>query len=105
MAGWMFAHMSFALPVKRLLESEGVIAFEHPSPAWAVHILIVPKKGIEGVEGLGAVDSAVLAEVFSTVQTLVSRLELKAYRVIVNGGDFQEVKHLHFHLVAGETTS
>ena len=49
----MFAHMSFALPVNRLIETETLIAFRHPTPAWAVHILIVPKKVIGGVEMLG----------------------------------------------------
>ena len=100
--GWMFARMSFVLPVKRLIETEGLIAFQHPTPAWPVHILIVPKKVIEGVESLGQEDDPLLGEVFSTVQQLVIRLGLKEYRLIVNGGNYQEVKQLHFHLVAGE---
>jgi histidine triad (HIT) family protein len=95
----------FALPVKRLIETERVIAFEHPTPAWAVHILIVPKRVIEGVERLDEWDSTLLGEVFSTVQRLVDKMELKQYRVIVNGGEYQEVKQLHFHLVAGEAIS
>ena len=103
--GWVFAKMSFALPVKPLIETEKVIAFEHPTPGWAVHILIVPKQAIEGIEKLGEEDSTLLGEIFSTVQQLVDKLELKQYRVIVNGGSNQEVKQLHFHLVAGEAIS
>lgn len=38
----------------------------------------------------------------STVQLLVHRydLEEKGYRLIVNGGQYQEVPHLHFHLIS-----
>lgn len=98
----MFAKMSFALPIKRLLETKGVLAFEHPTPAYRVHILLVPKKQIEGVAQLAESDGALLGEVFAVVQQLVEKLELQEYRVIVNGGAYQEVKQLHFHLVSGE---
>ncbi|NUM45054.1 MAG: HIT domain-containing protein [Anaerolineales bacterium] len=91
--------MNFVLPVKRLIETERVLAFEHPSPAYAVHILLVPKKPIESLAQLGAGDEVLLGEVFSVVQQLVEKLGLTQYRVIVNGGDYQEVKQLHFHLV------
>lgn len=103
LAGRMFRHMSFALPVKRLMETETLIAFYHPNPAWAVHILIVPKKVLEGVENLKEGDAPLLGEVFSTVQKLVEQFHLVQYRVIVNGGNYQEVKQLHFHLVSGDS--
>ena len=102
-AGWMIAHMSFALPVKRLIETETLIAFHHPAPAWTVHILIVPKKVLEGVENLDEGDASLLGEVFSAVQKLVKQFQLEQYRVIVNGGNYQEVKQLHFHLVSGDS--
>ena len=42
--GWIFAHMSFAIPVKRLRETSNLIAFQHPSPSYKVHLLITPKR-------------------------------------------------------------
>ena len=30
--GWMFAHLSFAIPVKRLRETDTLLAFYHPVP-------------------------------------------------------------------------
>jgi histidine triad (HIT) family protein len=104
-AGWLFAKMCFALPVKRLLETDRVLAFEHPTPAYRVHILIVPKKQIEGLEQVTNVDRDLLSEVFFVARQLVEKLGLDEYRVIVNGGANQEVKQLHFHLVAGVPTS
>jgi diadenosine tetraphosphate (Ap4A) HIT family hydrolase len=36
--------MSFAIPVKRLRETPNLIAFQHPSPSYKFHLLIVPKR-------------------------------------------------------------
>lgn len=104
-AGWCFSFMSFALPVKRLIETERVIAFEHPKPAWPVHLLIVPKKQVAGLEQITGEESQLLGEIFSVIRQLVGTLGLRQYRVIVNGGDYQEVKQLHFHLVAEDPFS
>ena len=30
------------------------------------------------------------------------KLEKRAYRLIMNGGDYQEVDHLHFHLISDD---
>ena len=101
--GWIFAHISFALPVKRLRETETLIAFRHPKPSYPVHILLVPKKAIGSLADLTPADNAFLADVFRTVPELAAELKLTAsgYRLIVNAGAYQDVPQLHFHLIAG----
>ena len=101
---WMLTHMSFALPVHKLRETPTLLAFYHPQPGYAVHILIVPRKAIPNLAGLTAEDSALLAEVLQVVQSLVGELGLEqaGYRLIVNGGAYQDLPQLHWHLVAGE---
>jgi len=101
--GWVFAHMSFAIPVKRICETEYLLAFYHPKPVYPVHILMVPKKAISSLLDLKTEDNAFLADVFHTAQSLVEELQLTepGYRIILNGGEFQEVPQLHFHLVSG----
>ena len=101
--GWIFAHMTFALPVHRLRETATLIAFYHPKPSYPVHILLVPKKAIASLAMLTPADNVFLAELFSTVQSLVQDLELDkgGYRLIVNGGSYQDVGQLHFHLISG----
>lgn len=101
--GWIFAHMSFAIPVNRLHESKALLAFHHPRPSYPVHILLVPKKAIGSLSDLQPEDDGFLAEVFRITQELVKELDLATlgYRLIVNGGKFQDVPQLHFHLVAG----
>jgi histidine triad (HIT) family protein len=100
--GWTCAHMSWAIPVQRLYETETLLAFHHPKPSYGLHILLVPKKAIGGVEALTAADSAFLADVFRAVQSLTAQFQLqeRGYRLIVNGGSFQEVPQLHFHLIS-----
>ncbi len=98
--GWIFAHMSFAIPVKRLRETSNLIAFQHPSPNYKVHLLIVPKRQVSSLAELDPQDSAFSTDLYSTVQSLVKELDLKAYRLIVNGGEYQEFPHLHFHLIS-----
>src|SRR3990172_4429550 len=93
--GWMFAHMSFAIPVKRLRETNTLMAFHHPQPDYPFHVLIVPKKAIVSVMELDSSDAAFLTDLYSTVQHLVHEFNLPAYRLIVNGGEFQDVSQLH----------
>lgn len=99
--GWVFAHMSFAIPVKRLRETETLLAFYHPRPSYSFHVLIVPKQAVASLKELAPADVAFLSDLISTVQSLVEEFKLPAYRLILNGGEFQDVPQLHFHLVSG----
>jgi histidine triad (HIT) family protein len=98
--GWIFEHMSFAIPVKRLRETETLMAFPHPKPSYPFHILLVPKKAVSSLKELDVKDSAFLTDLYSTVQSLVEEFHLSAYRLIVNGGEYQDFPQLHFHLIA-----
>jgi histidine triad (HIT) family protein len=103
LAGFVFGHMSFLLPVKRLRETERLVAFYHPRPAYPVHILIVPKKGIAELTALTTADGPFLLELVEAVRELVIELALDGpgYRLIANGGGYQDIPQLHFHLVSG----
>ena len=92
--------MSFAIPVKRLRETATLMAFQHPKPSYPFHVLLVPKKAILSLRELDANDTTFLSDVYSTVQQLVDEFQLSAYRLIVNGGEFQDFPQLHFHLVS-----
>ena len=102
--GWSFEYMSFAIPVDRLFESDLVVAFHHPKPVAAVHVLIVPKRKIATILHLTDTDAPVLADIFKAAQAVVEHLQLMpdGYRLIVNGGDYQDVGQIHWHLLAGQ---
>ena len=92
--------MSFAIPAKRLRETETLLAFHHPKPAYPFHVLLVPKQAVTSLKELNVKDSAFLADLYSTVQSLVEEFHLPAYRLIVNGGEYQDFPQLHFHLIS-----
>ena len=98
--GWIFEHMSFAIPVERLRETETLLAFHHPKPSYPFHVLLVPKKAVASLKEFNASDPAFLTDLYSTVQSLVEEFHLSAYRLIVNGGTYQDFPQLHFHLIA-----
>jgi histidine triad (HIT) family protein len=92
--------MSFAIPVKRLRETDTLMAFYHPKPSYAFHVLLVPKKSVASLIELDPKDSVLLTELYSTVQSLVQEFHLSAWRLIVNGGEYQDFPQLHFHLIS-----
>ena len=98
--GWIFEYMSFAIPVKRLRETDSLMAFYHPKPSYDFHILLIPKKAVASLQELDTKDSAFLMELYSTVQSLIDEFQLPVYRLIVNGGEYQDFPQLHFHLVS-----
>jgi histidine triad (HIT) family protein len=95
-------HMNFAIPLQRLRETETLLAFHHPSPSYPVHILLLPKQAYRSLLELPTGDSSFQRDLFDAVQSLVREyhLEQAGYRLIANGGAYQELPILHFHLVS-----
>jgi histidine triad (HIT) family protein len=95
--------MSFIIPAQRIYESDRLVAFHHPRPSYPVHILLVPKKSVASLSELEPSDYGFLGDLLLCVQNLVVELNLEepGYRLIVNGGKYQEIPQLHFHLVSG----
>ena len=102
MVSWLFTHMSFVIPVERLHETDTLIAFHHPQPSHPVHILLVPKRKLPSLMAVTAADANFFADLYQTVQKLVTELNLEeiGYSLVVNGGAYQDVPHLHFHLIS-----
>jgi len=101
---WIVAHMSDILPINRLAETQTLIAFFHPKPAYPFHVLIVPKSDLDSVMAIDSAHTPFLSDCFTTIQKLVKQynLESSGYRIIVNGGKNQDFPILHFHLVSDE---
>lgn len=92
------------IPKEFTFESDSLVTFPDINPSAEVHILIVPKTHIKGIEDIKEDHGDLLAEIYSVVQKLVkeNNLSQKAFRVVVNGGKAQHVPHLHFHLLGGQ---
>lgn len=85
-------------------ESNKVVAFLDINPSADLHILIVPKEHIGGVEDLNESHGGLLSEIYKAVNKLVAKNNLQEdlYRIVANGGKAQHVPHLHFHLLGGQ---
>lgn len=92
------------IPKELKYESDQIVAFDDINPAADLHILIVPKQHIKGVENLTKDHGELLTEIYQVVNELVIKNNLQdgLYRVVVNGGKAQHVPHLHFHLLGGQ---
>ena len=101
--GLAFGKFSKLLPVKKIKETDLVIAFWHPKPFWEKHILIVPKRSIKNITSISNEDGTYIYEVFRIATEIVTEFgwEKEGYTLLTNGGKRQEVNQLHFHLASG----
>jgi len=101
---WIIAFFSFAIPGEKLIETDSLVAFNHPSPSYPLHILIMPKARHKSLNDLPSDDLVFESGLFVSVNELVQRFGLEScgYRLITNGGSAQEVDHLHFHLISDD---
>ena len=90
------------IEVKREIETTSVLSFHHTNPSWTFHVVVVPKQHISKITTVE--DVSLFKEIFSVIKEIILKYKLDEinYKVITNGGDFQDSKHLHFHLVSGE---
>lgn len=97
----MLRHMPLGIPVPRLFETSTLLAFWHPAPSYPFHIVIVPRAEIPSLAALDpGAHAEFLHDLYATVQRLIQEHRLPAYRLVVNGGDYQDFPHLHFHLIS-----
>ena len=87
------------LPSKKVFEDEKTIAFENIKPAAEIHILIVPKKHVGTFMDL---NDEMNDLVHAAQEVVKSKKVESAYKLVVNGGGYQEVPHFHLHLLAGK---
>ena len=102
--GLAFGKLARLLPVKRVRETDKVLAFWHPKPFWEQHILIVPRKPIRSLISVDKSDLEYVDEVFLVAKEIIKELgwQNDEYSLSVNGGKRQKVKQLHFHLSKGD---
>jgi histidine triad (HIT) family protein len=89
-------------PVERVLETETVLACHHTRPFWPVHIVVIPKQHVSALLTIDAA-SDLLGELLSVIQQVARQVvaEHGACRVLTNVGEYQNTKHLHWHVCSG----
>ena len=87
--------------VEKVFETENVLAYHHTRPYWETHIVVITKIH---VDSLLTVENDLLIELLDIVRTVAKQVlaEKGAARVLTNLGEYQDSKHLHFHVSSGE---
>lgn len=85
-------------------EDDDILAFHHTRPFWPVHIVVIPKEHVPSLIDLGEFDQTILHKLLVVVQMLAKKVneEHGAARVLTNLGEYQDSKHLHFHVNSGD---
>ncbi len=96
--------LSGKTPIDKVHESANVLAYHHTRPFWETHIVVIPKTHVGSL--LTIEDDALLLELIDAVKKVAAQVleEKGAARVLTNLGDYQDSKHLHFHVNSGKRT-
>ena len=95
------------IPANVVYEDDMVIAFKDINPVAKIHIVVIPKKHIESLEKVELEkDGKYIVAITSAIQLITRELNIEeeGYRVVTNisKNAGQEVKHIHYHILAGE---
>ncbi|MDX2030670.1 MAG: HIT domain-containing protein [Blastocatellia bacterium] len=95
--------LSGRTPIRKVMETEDVLAFHHTRPFWPVHIVVIPKRHISSLLTLEEIDNDLLLELFRVIKQIAAQVvqEHGAARILTNLGQYQDSKHLHFHINSG----
>ena len=88
--------------VRRVMETQRVLAFYHTRPSYQSHIVVIPKVHILSL--ITIEDETLLLELLDVVKA-VAKQTVETYgacRVVTNLGEYQDSKHLHWHVVYGK---
>lgn len=93
--------LSGKTPVQKLFETENALAYYHTRPFWETHIVVIPKRHVDSL--LTIDDNGLLIELMGVVKQVAAKVveEKGAARVLTNLGEYQDSKHLHFHVNSG----
>ena len=96
--------LSGLTPVEKVAETENVLAFRHTRPYYPVHIVVIPKRHVGSLITLAESDDHLLLELMRVVREVAAQVvaEHGACRVITNLGEYQDSKHLHWHVASGQ---
>ena len=89
-------------PSTIVYEDEDCIAFKSIQPKADIHILIIPKQHIVSLLDMTSDMQLLIGKLMLNTNKIAKNLNLDGYKVHINNGikGWQEVFHLHIHLLA-----
>ena len=99
--------VSGEIPTAKVYEDDSVLAFQDRNPVAPTHVLVIPKKHIDGLASSSETDRELLGSIQLAIRKIAADAGLADYRVVSNNGRGagQSVFHLHYHLLSGRRMS
>ncbi len=95
--------ISGRVKIKTVFETDRILAFHHTKPYWPVHIVVVSKAHIPDIQSPDF-DDKLLSEIFSVIRLVAADVTAShgSCQILTNLGNYQDSKHLHFHIIYGD---
>jgi histidine triad (HIT) family protein len=97
------------IPSDIVYEDDQVVAFRDINPQAPVHVLVIPRRHVSGLDTATEADEALLGHLSQVAARLAEQegLAENGYRVVINNGRDagQAVAHLHLHVLGGRKMS
>lgn len=94
------------IPSNKVYEDDKVVAFNDLNPVAPYHILVVPKKHYTSIIDIPDNEMDIVAHIHCVINKIAAEkgFAKEGFRIINNCGENggQEVKHLHYHVLAGK---
>ena len=87
------------IEVDFVYQDDNCVVFNSNAPVAEHHLLVVPKKHISTFIEL---DDSILAMTKVAQKVIADKNLESGYKMIFNGGKYQEVMHVHWHILAGK---
>ncbi len=93
------------IPADIVHEDDRCIAFRDINPQAPVHILVIPKEPLTGIQGVEEKDVPLLGHLLLVARQAAAAegLAARGFRCVINAGAHggQTVDHLHIHVLGG----
>lgn len=87
-------------------DEEEVLAFRDINGRAPMHVLVIPKRHVANLEGIGDLSDVVAKRLFEVASLVAEKHGVveSGYAVRINNGDDagQAIPHLHLHVIGGE---
>lgn len=94
-------------PADIVFDGGDTLFFRDINPKAKVHIIGIPKKHFSSLDSIHGDDHAIIGKLLHEAADVAETIGIKdsGYRVITNVGRDagQEIEHLHFHLLGGQS--
>jgi histidine triad (HIT) family protein len=88
------------IPSEEIYREDDILVIKDKFPKAPIHFLIIPKEHIETFLDLENKHFPILTKSIKVIQKLIKEQKIEGgYRVVINGGRYQEIPHLHLHLL------